>query len=130
MEHKNDDLTEQIKRISGAKFNQCMRCGKCSGSCPAYAEMEFHPHQFVTMVESGRTEELVESKAHLKCLSCFACSERCPRSVNPASIVEAARLLNIRRYGQNKLKVSDMAALLTDDMPQQLITSAFRKYDK
>ena len=27
-----------------------MKCGKCSATCPAYDEMEYHPHQFVSMV--------------------------------------------------------------------------------
>ena len=31
-----------------------MSCGKCSATCPAYDEMEYHPHQFVDMVENGQ----------------------------------------------------------------------------
>ena len=58
---------------------KCMRCGKCSGTCPSYDEMEYHPHQFVYMVEKGEIEKLMASKSLYKCLSCFACVERCPR---------------------------------------------------
>ena len=32
---------EQILRMSGAAVQKCMRCGKCSGTCPSYDEMEF-----------------------------------------------------------------------------------------
>ena len=46
-------LQEEIIRISGVNPSKCMRCGKCSATCPAYDEMEYHPHQFVNMVESG-----------------------------------------------------------------------------
>ena len=42
--------TEDIVRISGVNHRKCMQCGKCSGACPNYDEMEYHPHQFVTMV--------------------------------------------------------------------------------
>ena len=53
MENKNERRKEQILRMSGVNPKKCMRCGKCSATCPAYDEMEYHPHQFVYMVESG-----------------------------------------------------------------------------
>ena len=59
MEQKN--LKEEILRISGVNPRKCMKCGKCSGTCPSYDEMEFHPHQFVSMVESGNIEPLMAS---------------------------------------------------------------------
>ena len=46
-------LKEEIIRISGANPSKCMRCGKCSATCPAYDEMEFHPHQFAAMIEEA-----------------------------------------------------------------------------
>ena len=55
MEMKKDAVRENILRISGSNVKKCMKCGKCSGTCPAYDEMEYHPHQFVYMVESGDT---------------------------------------------------------------------------
>ena len=56
-------LSEQILRMSGVNPKKCMKCGKCSATCPAYDEMEYHPHQFVTMVQKGRIEELMNSKS-------------------------------------------------------------------
>lgn len=56
------DMTEIVKRISGVNPRKCMKCGKCSATCPAYDEMDYHPHQFVDMVENGRLEELMNSK--------------------------------------------------------------------
>ena len=58
----NQNLIETVTRISGVNPRQCKRCGKCSASCPAYDEMDYHPHQFVSMVENGRIEELLSSK--------------------------------------------------------------------
>lgn len=121
-------LRETIASISGVNPRKCMKCGKCSGACPAYDEMEYHPHQFVSMVESGRIEELMASKGIYTCLSCFACVERCPRSVEPARLIEAVRLAVIRQQGQNHLTPQQIPELLDEDMPQQAITSAFRKY--
>ncbi len=123
-------LQEEILRTSGVNPKKCMRCGKCSGTCPAYSEMEYHPHQFVNMVETGDIEPLLNSKSLYKCLSCFACIDRCPRGVEPAKLVEAVRLSVIRQQGANHLTANDIPALIDDETPQQLIVSAFRKYTK
>ena len=89
-----EDLMNEIQRIAGVNPRKCMRCGKCSGACPAYDEMEYHPHQFVSMVEHGRIDELMASK------------------------------------GIYHLTPEQIPALLDDELPQQAITSAFRKYRK
>ena len=36
---KNELLKEQVLRSSGVNPLKCMRCGKCSATCPAYDEM-------------------------------------------------------------------------------------------
>ena len=123
---------EQILRISGVNPLKCMRCGKCSATCPSYEEMEYHPHQFVYMVETGDIEPLLNSESLYKCLSCFACVERCPRGVEPAKLVEAIRLIKIRQKAANRMTADDVppAAEADADLPQQAVVSAFRKYTK
>jgi heterodisulfide reductase subunit C len=130
MSHSNKNLREELILASGVNPKKCMKCGKCSATCPAYDEMEFHPHQFVSMVESGNIEPLLSSESLYKCLSCFACVERCPRGVEPAKLVEAVRMEVVRRQGGNRLTPDDIPALADEDLPQQLIVSAFRKYTK
>ena len=126
----NKYLQEEILRISGVDVSKCMRCGKCSATCPAYDEMEYHPHQFVNMVESGDIRPLLESPSLYKCLSCFACIDRCPRGVQPAKVVESVRLIATRKQGQNHMTPNDIPAMIEEDTPQQLLVSAFRKYTK
>ena len=123
---------EQILRISGVNPLKCMRCGKCSATCPSYEEMEYHPHQFVYMVETGDIDPLLNSESLYKCLSCFACVERCPRGVEPAKLVEAIRLIKIRQKDANRMTADDVppAAEADADLPQQAVVSAFRKYTK
>lgn len=127
---EQDRLKEQILRTSGVNPLKCMRCGKCSGTCPSYDEMEYHPHQFVYMVETGDIEPLLHSESLYKCLTCFACVDRCPRNVEPAKLVEAVRLAVIRQQGQNHLKPDDIPEQVEEDTPQQLLMSALRKYSK
>ena len=123
-------MTDFIKDISGVNPRKCMKCGKCTASCPAFDEMEYHPHQFVDMVETGRLEELMNSKGIYTCLSCFACIERCPRNVEPAKLIEAVRIAVIRQQDKKHLLPDAIPQLLDDELPQQAITSAFRKYRK
>ena len=123
-------LQDELLRMSGVNPKKCMKCGKCSATCPAYDEMEYHPHQFVSMVEKGDIEPLMKSESLYRCLTCFACVDRCPRGVEPAKLIEAVRLSVIRQQGKNHLKADDVPAKLDDDMPQQAIVSAFRKYSK
>ena len=126
----NKNLQEQIIRSSGVNVRKCMRCGKCSGTCPSYGEMEYHPHQFVYMVEKGNIQPLLNSESLYKCLTCFACVERCPRGVEPAKVVEAVRLAAIRQQGGNHLTPVQIPDMLDEDLPQQAIVTAFRKYTK
>lgn len=123
---RND--AEKIKEISGANPLKCMKCGKCSATCPAFSEMDIKPHQFVSYVVNEDIEALVNSKSLWKCLSCFACIERCPRDVQPGKIIDAARQLVVRKKGQNYLLADEIPELLDDNLPQQLLVSAFRRY--
>ena len=130
MEPSEKNLYEQLVLISGVDPRQCMKCGKCSGACPAYDDMKYHPHQFVSKLLNGELSELMMSDSIWNCLSCMACIERCPRSVAPVKIIEAVRDAVIRKQGMNYLNTDSIPALLDDDIPQQAITCAFRRYCK
>ena len=115
---------------SGAKPRTCRVCGHCSGTCPNYDSMEYHPHQFVQMVENGEIEPLLKSKSIYTCLSCFACLERCPRQVEPAKLLDAVRTVVERERGPLHLDPVQVPEKLDEETPQQLLMSAFRKYRK
>lgn len=125
---KAEKQAEKIREISGSDPWKCMKCGKCSASCPSYDEMDIKPHQFVSYILQDNVEALVQSKSLWKCLSCFACVERCPRDVQPGRLVDAARQLVVRQRGQDYLKADEIPELLDPELPQQLLVSAFRRY--
>ena len=129
---KDKNMIEDIFRISGTDPKKCMKCGKCTATCPPSMEMDINPHRFVKSVEEGDIGALLKSESLWKCLSCFACVQRCPRGVEPANIVEAVRLMVIRKQGGNYKKPDIIPELieLDDEIPQQLITAALRKYSK
>lgn len=123
-----NNAKERIQEISGVNPLKCMKCGKCSATCPSYNEMDIKPHQFVSYVINNDIEALTNSKSLWKCLSCFACVERCPRDVKPGKLIDAARQIVIREKDADYLKPDDIPELLDEDMPQQLLMSAFRRY--
>jgi len=75
-------------------------------------------------------EKLAASESLYKCLTCFACVERCPRGVEPGKVVEAVRLIAEREQGKNRLTPGDIPALLDPDLPGQALVTALRKYTK
>ncbi|MBE5743282.1 MAG: 4Fe-4S dicluster domain-containing protein [Clostridiales bacterium] len=124
------EQVELIKERSGTDVRKCMKCGKCSGRCPAYADMDIKPHQFVTYIEKGEIDKLLSSKSLYTCLSCFACVERCPRGVAPANVIEAVRQEVIRQQGGNKVPAETVPQMIDETIPQQLLVSMFRKLNK
>ena len=127
------DKKEQVRLIkerSGTDARKCMKCGKCSGRCPAYHDMDVKPHQFVSYIEKGEIDKLLESKSIYTCLSCFACVERCPRGVAPANVIEAVRQEVIRKQGGNKVIAENIPEMIDESIPQQLLVSMFRKLNK
>lgn len=124
------DLINHLKEISATDVVKCMKCGKCSGRCPAFNDMDIKPHQFVSYLVSGNVEKLMASKAIWNCLTCMACVERCPRAVAPANVIEAVRTTVTREQGKNGIKAEDIPPIIDENVPQQLLVSAYRKYNK
>jgi len=117
-----------IKEISGVDPRKCMKCGKCSASCPGFDAMDIKPHQFVSYILNDEIDTLLTAKSLEICASCFTCLERCPRDVKPAKLIDAARQLLIRQRGEALLTVDEVPEFLDEEVPGQLLVSAFRKY--
>lgn len=52
---QDNNMKETILRISGVDVLKCMRCGKCSGTCPSYDEMEYIPMSSSTWWKRARS---------------------------------------------------------------------------
>jgi heterodisulfide reductase subunit C len=90
--------------------------------------MDIKPHQFVSYVVNENVDELAKCESLWYCLSCFACVERCPRDVKPGKLVDAARQIAVRQKGGAHLVPDEIPELIDEDLPQQLLVSAFRKF--
>ena len=121
-----------IKSVLGTDTSKCMKCGKCSGSCQAFDQMEIHPHQYVAMINNKNLDKaFLAPESLFACLSCMACSERCPRDVEPSKVIEVLRNVYLRQQSKTNLKFEEVPCIAEDEnVPQQLLMSAFRKFTK
>lgn len=123
-------LAQEITAVSGEDLGRCIQCGKCSAACPAGSAMDILPSQIIHEMRCGEVEKLQHCQSLWNCMSCFTCAQRCPRELSVAAIIEALRLSVIRQSGANRIKVEELPAEVVARMPQQLIVSALRKYNK
>ena len=104
---------EQILRISGVN-RAASACAAASApaTCPAYDEMEYHPHQFVYMVEKGEIEQADELALHLQVpvLLCVRGALSPRRGAGQAGRGACAWQV-IRQQGANHMTPDDIPAL-------------------
>ncbi|MBT8331556.1 MAG: 4Fe-4S dicluster domain-containing protein, partial [Deltaproteobacteria bacterium] len=65
--------------LTQKQIDYCIECGLCTGSCPVSRGLsKFSPRQMIKQSLLDQGGDLVKSREIWACLSCAACSERCP----------------------------------------------------
>ena len=80
----------------GEKIRDCIQCGICAGSCPAACKMEYPPRRIIAMIRAGKRDEVLSSDSMWYCMSCYLCSERCPRDIKPTELAYALESLAVK----------------------------------
>ena len=122
---ENVEFLDKINKLSGETITLCDQCGTCSGGCPLVTEMDITPSQMMRMVQLGR-KEVLECKAMWFCASCFTCTVRCPRGLDPSRVAEALRQV-LLRSSRDHLDIGSIPEDELARLPQIAIVSAFRK---
>jgi heterodisulfide reductase subunit C len=91
-----DDFLERLYAEPGGEYVRlCAQCGMCVASCPSASRVDYPPRKLISLLRAGRQLEVLTSNSMWLCLSCYLCSERCPRGVVfPALIHALQRLVN------------------------------------
>ena len=120
-------FVKKVAEISGQNLAACYQCGKCSAGCPSADRMVHIPSQFIKLIQLGMEEEVRKSNTPWVCLTCFVCTVRCPKGIDIASIMEAARLVESRE-NVDRFEVRSWGAALEEKLPPIAVVSCFRKH--
>lgn len=82
-------MKQLIKRT---KAYYCVECGKCTGSCPvARVNDSFSPRVIVEKALSGMKGDIIEDRELWTCLTCEACTKKCPSTVKFSEFIRGMR---------------------------------------
>ena len=117
-------IIKKVEDISGQNVLACYQCGKCSAGCPMVSLMDLLPNQIIRLVQLGQIDDVLNSKTIWLCASCFTCTARCPKGVDLAKVMEALRLLLLRKI-TNYVDPSELD--IDENLPQIALVSNLRK---
>jgi len=122
----HSEFIKKVAEISGQNIYQCYQCGKCSAGCPMCFAMDILPNQIIRLAQLGLEDEIASSKTIWLCASCLTCDARCPKGVDLSRIMEAMRLLTLRK-NKNHIEPSKMNRETLAELPAIALVSSFRK---
>jgi heterodisulfide reductase subunit C len=121
------DFVKKVEEISGETLPSCYQCGKCSAGCPMSFAMDLLPNQIIRLVQLGLEEDIAKSKTIWTCASCLTCAVRCPKGVDLSKIMEALRLITLRK-NIDYVEPSQIQGETIAELPQIALVSSFRKF--
>ena len=121
------EFVRKVKELSGENIQLCYQCGMCSGICPAASNMDLSPRQVIELARLGMQEEIAESKTAWICATCLACTVNCPRGFDLSKLMEAIRLLTLRK-NVDHVRPEQIPPEERDDIPQIAMVSGLRKF--
>ena len=121
------EFVKKVKELSGQNLQLCYQCGMCSGNCPAASNMDISPRRVIELTRLGLEEEIADSKTVWVCASCLACAVNCPRGFDLAKVMEAIRLLTLRK-NIDHIRPEDISPQERCELPQIAMVSGLRKF--
>lgn len=117
----------KVEEVSCQSVYACYQCGKCSAACPATPEMDMLPNQVIRYLQLGLDDKVFAANTPWICASCLQCMSVCPKGVDLARIMEAIRVLQLRK-GENKIEIRKFSKEYLAKAPQIALISGYRKF--
>jgi heterodisulfide reductase subunit C len=121
------EFVKKVRELSGQNLQLCYQCGMCTGNCPAALNMDISPRRIIELARLGLEEEIADSKTVWICASCLACAVNCPRGFDLAKVMEAIRLLTLRK-NIDHVRPEDISPQERCELPQIAMVSGLRKF--
>jgi len=87
-------LADKILERTGVDVRECYQCGKCTAGCPMVQFMDLTPSQVMRLAQIGDRDAirtLLASQTLWSCVGCLTCTQRCPKDLDPAAVMDALR---------------------------------------
>jgi len=121
------DFIKKVKELSGQNLQLCYQCGMCTGNCPSVTSMDVSPRRIIELARLGVEEDIANSKTVWVCASCLTCTVNCPRGFDLSRVMEAIRLLTLRK-NVDRVRPEDIPLNERCDLPQIAMVSGLRKF--
>ena len=122
----NSQEIESVYEICEQNLGSCYQCGNCSAGCPAADAMDILPNQVMRLLQLGQVKEVKKANTVFICAACITCTVRCPRSIDVAKVMEAARQI-VLRDKTCYVDINKINKELFDKLPQLAVVGNFRK---
>jgi heterodisulfide reductase subunit C len=96
---KEETLMDAVESISGVKIGECLQCKKCSNGCPVAGITSIGPAETIRRLQLNSDEGFFENDLIWMCVSCETCYARCPMKIDMAAVMDALRILSVRKSG-------------------------------
>jgi heterodisulfide reductase subunit C len=80
----------------GEKIVHCMQCGSCGGSCPNGPDMDYTPRTLFALISAGQRKQVLSSNTMWRCVSCYACTTRCPQKIPITDVMYSLKRISLR----------------------------------
>ena len=121
------EFIRKIKDISGQDIYKCMQCGTCAGACPMRELMDFSPTRIIHLIHIGQLNKVSDSNTVWLCASCHTCEARCPREIELPKVMEAIRILTLRK-NEDYIAPFEIEKERINELPPIAMVATFRKH--
>lgn len=119
------EAIRELELATGESLADCYQCGKCTAGCPA--SMPTPPSVLIRMLKLGMYQQALDAESIWSCMACLTCSERCPKNVSPAAIIEGLKLVHLREM-DTRTDVRELGQEFLAQSTQMAVVSGFRKF--
>jgi heterodisulfide reductase subunit C len=98
----------------GERLVHCLQCGSCGGSCPSSADMEYTPRTIIAMINAGDRNAVLAANTMWACVSCYACTTRCPQQIPITDIIYSLKRFAIAEHRYKNTDAPALAKTFTD----------------